>query len=223
MNIKKYRTWMFDCDGVILDSNKTKTDAFYEVAAPYGIDAAEKLVKHHKQYGGVSRYEKMKVLLRDILKKPLLEEELNRLIERYGNICKSELLTCDETPGMRSFLDAISKHADLFVVSGGRQDELREIFKKRGLDKYFKGICGSPVKKLDIVQNLKENKIDAPAVFIGDARLDYLAACSINADFIFMSEFSEFSDWQEYFADKENCRVIKNLTELQEFTEHIPA
>ena len=38
------RTWFFDCDGVILDSNAAKTEAFRMVATPYGGEAAEALV-----------------------------------------------------------------------------------------------------------------------------------------------------------------------------------
>ena len=48
MDISQYATLIFDCDGVILDSNKIKTTAFYNTALPYGEDAAEALVNYHK-------------------------------------------------------------------------------------------------------------------------------------------------------------------------------
>ena len=31
-NFYKYKSLVFDCDGVLLDSNKIKSDAFYELA-----------------------------------------------------------------------------------------------------------------------------------------------------------------------------------------------
>ena len=42
--IDQYRTWIFDCDGVLLDSNRVKTQAMFEAAKPHGEDAAMKLV-----------------------------------------------------------------------------------------------------------------------------------------------------------------------------------
>jgi len=36
IELKQYKTLIFDCDGVILNSNKIKTQAFYDVAKIYG-------------------------------------------------------------------------------------------------------------------------------------------------------------------------------------------
>lgn len=36
VNPLKYKTWLIDCDGVILDSNRLKTEVFYDVAIQYG-------------------------------------------------------------------------------------------------------------------------------------------------------------------------------------------
>ena len=40
MNFQDYKTIVFDCDGVILNSNKLKTDAFRIVAKNYGDEEA---------------------------------------------------------------------------------------------------------------------------------------------------------------------------------------
>ena len=56
LNLSSYKTIIFDCDGVILNSNKIKTEAFYNVTATYGIEAANELVSYHKLNGGISRY-----------------------------------------------------------------------------------------------------------------------------------------------------------------------
>ena len=53
-DIREYLTLVFDCDGVLLDSNKVKTDAFYKSALPYGENAANELVSYHKENGGIS-------------------------------------------------------------------------------------------------------------------------------------------------------------------------
>ena len=53
-----YKTMIFDCDGVLLDSNSAKSDAFYKVALPYGDNCARELLNFHKKNGGISRNKK---------------------------------------------------------------------------------------------------------------------------------------------------------------------
>ena len=38
--ITDYASLVFDCDGVVLNSNKVKTEAFYQAVLPYGEAAA---------------------------------------------------------------------------------------------------------------------------------------------------------------------------------------
>ena len=58
MKITDYKTIVFDCDGVVLDSNKIKTQAFFNSAISYGEIKAQELVNYHIERGGVSRYKK---------------------------------------------------------------------------------------------------------------------------------------------------------------------
>ncbi len=46
MHFGKYKSLIFDCDGVVLNSNKAKTEAFYKAALPYGEQAASALVEY---------------------------------------------------------------------------------------------------------------------------------------------------------------------------------
>jgi phosphoglycolate phosphatase-like HAD superfamily hydrolase len=212
--IVEYETWVFDCDGVLLDANRIKTDAFYEVAIPYGQCYARQLVEYHKEYGGISRYEKMAVFVEQILKKEPAQDEIDRLVEAYGVICRRKLLCCEETPLLGEFLRALPKSAKCYVVSGGRQDELRYVFRERGLDGFFDGIYGSPDSKIEILGRLDVlGLLRGSTVFIGDSRYDYIAAKTVNADFIFMSDFTEFKDWRMFFSDKRH-RTVGNLSDL---------
>ena len=67
MPLHRYLTLIFDCDGVVLDSNRVKTEAFRAAAMPWGRAAAEALVANHVANGGVSRYEKFASFLEHIL------------------------------------------------------------------------------------------------------------------------------------------------------------
>ena len=46
IDLSKYQTLIFDCDGVILNSNKIKTQAFYEVSKIYGHKPAQILKEY---------------------------------------------------------------------------------------------------------------------------------------------------------------------------------
>ena len=63
---------VFDCDGVLLNSNKIKTQAFYKCALPYGEKYATMLADYHIENGGISRNYKFKYLTIFILRLTLL-------------------------------------------------------------------------------------------------------------------------------------------------------
>ena len=50
----------WDFDGVIAESVNVKTEAFYNLYLPYGIEIAEKVRRHHLDNGGMSRFEKFR-------------------------------------------------------------------------------------------------------------------------------------------------------------------
>lgn len=215
MNLSRIRTWIFDCDGVILDSNSVKTDAFYAVALPFGEQPARQFVEYHQAHGGISRYEKFQYFFSRILKKEDFAEDLTASLDQYGRIVQEKLLSAAETKGFREFLRSLPDTSKKFVVSGGNEGEIRDVFHRRGLDRCFDGIYGSPRDKKEIVSSLiRSRNIDEPAVFIGDSRFDYEVAREFGFDFIFISRYSEFSQWDSYFADKKDVIIADTLESL---------
>ena len=65
--MKKYKSLIFDCDGVILNSNQIKTDAFKKVLKKYNTNAVDEFITYHRKNGGVSRYIKIENFLKNIL------------------------------------------------------------------------------------------------------------------------------------------------------------
>ena len=205
----KYKTWLFDCDGVILDSNRIKTEAFFDSAIKYGKEYAKKLVELHISTGGVSRFEKMRQFVYEIIK-TCDDKEVDYLIREYGRICFEKLKNSNITPGFVNFIR--QNDCKKFVISGGREDEVVSIFKHKKIDIYFNGIYGSPRTKENILDDISED-IDFPAVYVGDSKYDFIASNYIGSDFIFMYEFSEFQGWEEYFKDR-NVMCIKNIIDI---------
>ena len=215
MDISQYATLIFDCDGVILDSNRIKTDAFYNTALPYGEDVAEALVNFHEQNGGISRYVKFEYFLEKILGTKVEPKKINNLLSSFVSEIKEELILCQISPG----LEELRKNSDSnwLIVSGGDQKELRCIFSERNLTENFNcGIFGSPeTKEVILSREIHNGNIKFPALFIGDSKYDHQAAKATNIDFVFAYEWTEVKDWREYCVEN-NIEVIENLAQLQD-------
>ncbi|MBE0470630.1 MAG: HAD family hydrolase, partial [Methyloprofundus sp.] len=126
-NISEYKTLVFDCDGVVLNSNKIKTQAFYEATKHFGHELAQSLVDYHVANGGISRYAKFEYFITQILQQSF-DDELNQdLLERFAAAVKQGLMNCEIAEGLEQ-LKAKTPNANWLIVSGGDQQELREVF-----------------------------------------------------------------------------------------------
>ena len=215
IDLTQYQTLIFDCDGVILNSNKIKTQAFYDVAKIYGHGPAQTLKDYHVQNGGISRYKKFEYLLTNILKKPIKKQELNELLSNFSKEVKKALLICEVASNIKEFRDK-TRNTKWLIVSGGDQAELREIFEQRGLSNYFDGgIFGSPDDKDVILKNETKNRnIIGKSLFLGDSMYDYQAANTAKMDFIFISKWTEVRDWKKWICENEitNFNNIESIT-----------
>jgi len=212
MELNKYETWFFD--GVLLDSNQLKSEAFYEVALPYGKENAQALVEYNKRLGGVTRFEKFRYFFETILERKTFKKELENALSNFSDLVCEKLISCQETSGVRDFLDNLPADSKKYVVSGGAQSEIQSVFKQRGLDIYFNGIYGSPDSKETIISTrVKSPHMEYPAVFIGDSRYDCEVATRFNLDFFFMTKYTEFKDWKLYFVDK-RVKIIESFSRL---------
>ncbi len=101
------------------------------------------------------------------------------------------------------------------ILSGGDQTEIRQIFKLRGLDSFFEaGIFGSPDNKDQVLNREKNNgNIQFPALFLGDSRYDYQASTQAGLDFVFLTDWTDVSNWQE-FCLKNKIQTASNLASL---------
>lgn len=213
MDLKLYQTLVFDCDGVVLNSNKVKTEAFFKAALPYGEAAAWQLVDYHVARGGISRYKKFEWFVENIVKGqsgPTLEQ----LLSAYATEVRHGLLSCDIADGLTD-LRAETQHANWLIVSGGDQQELREVFAARDIAAFFDGgIFGSPDSKDTILAREQElGNIRMPALFLGDSKYDVEASTTAGLDCIFLSGWSEVKDWNLFCEDKQITTkfAIKNL------------
>ena len=138
-----------------------------------GLYQAQKLVNHHLENGGISRYEKIKFFQKNILKNTNIKL-YQELVDNYGKILKEKLIKAEISKGVFK-IKQFFPNSKITVVSGSDQNELRWLFKEKRIDHLFNnGIFGSPKNKIEILEEIfSEFKGQEKSIFIGDSKYDF--------------------------------------------------
>lgn len=183
---KKIQAILFDFDGVLAESADVKTEAFAKLFAPYGDEIVKKVVKHHIENGGISRYKKIEYYYSEYLNTPLSENKINDIAKKFSNLVVKKVIEAAWVKGAEEFLEKNYKNIDLYIASGTPQEELEFIVKERDMAKYFKGVFGTPETKDAIVNRLiSENNYNHKKVlYIGDSLSDYYDTQKAGIEFL---------------------------------------
>ena len=213
INIDKYDFVIFDCDGVILDSNKLKSNAFAEALSNEPPDLVAEFVEYHKENGGISRYEKFRYYFEEMKKQVEAEVEIDKALNNFAAIVSKGLLKCNYISGAIEFIEKLfNLNKRLFVVSGSDEKELIQVFRNRGIDYYFEKIYGSPANKAENTRKLVTSMSKAKkGLFFGDSKSDYNASKKFGLDFVFVKGYSEWVNSDKILDIK---YIIKNFEEF---------
>ena len=185
--LKKKRLFIFDFDGVIVDSNSIKGHMFAKLYEPYGERIKNEVHKHHLSNGGISRFEKIAYYHKFFLNKDLTVKEFDLVCEQFSSLVINKVVASNEIPGANKFIQNYFNKGKLFFInSAPPTEELKKIIVKRGINSFFSGIYGSPMSKVDnLTLILKQASIDVKhCIFFGDAPTDFNAAQILPMDFI---------------------------------------
>jgi phosphoglycolate phosphatase-like HAD superfamily hydrolase len=177
--LNNFSSIFWDFDGVILNSDKVRTDGFRHIFENYSKQEVDKLIDYHTINGGLSRYDKIEYFSQKISKKKISEKEKFFYIQLYGNYCRDRL--CNKSLLIHSSIDFIKENYESYnfhLVSASDEKELSYLCSKLDIEKYFKSISGSPVNK---ILNLKKllrlnNYLKSKCCLIGDSINDKDAA-----------------------------------------------
>ena len=216
LDLTKYKTIVFDCNGVVLDSNITKIDSYFRTAKKLGgsNEQAQALIDYHVKKAGFSRYTKFVWYLEKVLKQAATKEAVQEYLDTFRIAVSRGFMGCRLAEGLNE-LRQKTAHANWLIVSGTDQAQIRTLLSERDLAELFNGgIFGSPDNKDEILAREIENgNIQMPALFIGDCKYDYESSKRAGLDFIFLTDWTDDSDWKAYTKEQQihTCRNIQSL------------
>jgi phosphoglycolate phosphatase-like HAD superfamily hydrolase len=180
------RAIAFDFDGVLVESVDVKTHAYTHLFEEEESEKIEKIRKYHLENGGISRFEKFRYIYKNILRRSLSDEEFHSFCERFSRLVVDEVIASPWVAGAREFLQEYKKEYIFFIISGTPHEELTDIVRSRGMERYFKETLGSPGSKEKLLSDVMQRHALDPKqlVFVGDAETDWNAAQKTKVSFI---------------------------------------
>ena len=177
IDLKIYGAFVFDFDGVIKDSIRSKGIAYTDLFKSRNLDCRtrNKILSHHLANGGVSRSVKLPLYAAWANDSRTLDE----LQDAFSRIVIKAVLESSEIAGSTAIVRKLSNlGVSLFIVSATPRSELELILSKMGVLNCFSAIFGSESSKVDslccILDSLEFKKEEL--LYFGDSISD-LEAC----------------------------------------------
>lgn len=184
--LEKGQLFVFDFDGVLVDSVEVKTRGFAALYKPYGDSVVDRVIAHHLSNGGMSRYDKFIHYHRMFLGENIDTNSVISLSEKFSELVMEKVIMAPEILGSTKFLKSYCTRKNCVINSATPQLEIQEIVKKRGMDKFFSFVLGSPSSKTDNLDYLIKDGGYKPSnvIFFGDSVSDLIAAENLSVIFL---------------------------------------
>jgi len=173
---------IFDFDGVIINSHKIKTLAFYNIFKSYGKNVGLLARKFHSENIGKSRYFKFKYILEKIINSKNIKKEMAILDKKFDLFVEKKLKKLSPSKYLIRFLKNSKNSRNIYISTGTPQAKIIKILKDKKLLKYFNKVYGAPYSKIHHIRRIKKN--NKKCFFIGDSYEDFKTAKFTNVQFI---------------------------------------
>ncbi|WAC08176.1 MAG: HAD hydrolase-like protein [Thermodesulfobacteriota bacterium] len=185
------RSIVFDFDGTLIDSNRLKYEAYFELFTDQGHQAQiirEVLSENFEQ----TRYVILEKIVRrlGIKDHTYMKSRVSKLAEQYNDIVVAGAKTCPEKIGAEKTLKKLAAIYRLYVSSTTPESSLKEIIRFRKWDGYFCGVFGYPHKKTEtLLRIMALEKLRSDEVLVvGDGESDRESAVKNACPFVHVTE-----------------------------------
>lgn len=196
---------VWDCDGVVFDSNDTKLRAFREVLDRHEQpDVARERLEYIAAHPHATRHQLFGKWHPPNVAEARIAEFTETCERMYQNLLPIPDAVC------------IARRYASAVISNSCQQQLRRIFNHHAIRKAFRlGVYGSPHTKDEHFAALGFDVANRrPAAFVGDGRLDWEVACRHGVPFVFMAKHSAWADGAAVCAACPNSTVCTEWPEV---------
>ncbi len=186
MRLQAYSVIFWDFDGVIKDSMEVKSEGFYQLFLPYGLEVAQRVKAHHQANGGMSRLLKIPFYFSEFLGWPPDLERDQKAIEKFAQLSWEATINSPWVPGAKEYLRGHKKAQDFYIVTGTPETEIIQSCRSLEISDCFCGIFGAPKEKEAIIAQVmaQEGYAKSSCLMIGDATKDLQAARANGIDFL---------------------------------------
>lgn len=181
---------LFDFDGIVVDSNPSKLRCFLTLAELHEEISQDAILNFLEFRPHATRFEVVDEIMRQ-----LGESDANfrlELLEKFSACSFESIKNLDVASALPSLRKLDSRNWAL--VSATEQRELVSLSLALEIDGYFQlGVYGSPTPKSHHITRISNNQM-LPAedlCVVGDRLSDLVAADSVGAKFIFVSQWSD--------------------------------
>jgi len=205
------RHLFLDFDGVLVDSNSIKTEAFFELAMKFfSAEAAAALVDNHQQNPGKSRFTKLAWLLSKYRpNQPTLNQ--GELESEFSSLVLKKIRAANRTPELASLLRD-SRYVS-HILSAAPSLEITDLVESFGWEDAFESrIHGSPETKVEHLNRLEKLLDLENSIFVGDASTDFEVAQQFGMPFVFVSNWSEWAP-----SDPIKSKFVGTWPSLEQF------
>lgn len=210
---------IFDCDGVILNSNRLKLEALKDTLE--AVNCAPAFVRwateEFRVNFGRTRAKHFEVFSRcnDISDFNFTFDMAENALEIYGKKVMDLYEKCDIITETGDYISQLSSIRDVWVVSASDQSELRGVLPHKVKCIKSSHVFGGPISKKDNIRKVMELVGGGQFCFYGDAVQDAKAALENGVRFIGLTKYAASPSTLKDFCRKEGLDFYDNCLEVK--------
>mgnify|MGYP006087869139 CR=1 FL=1 len=183
--LEKSSVIFWDFDGVIKDSLEVKASAFENLFLEYDQTILKQIKKHHLEFSGISRFEKIPIYL-DFVGITPTKINIEKYIDKFSTLVKQSVIDSPWIPGVTDYIKSNYKSKQFIIITAAPKFEIDEILMELGLTNFFLDVYGAPISKTKaITLAIEKFQYDSKkTIMIGDSMSDYKAALKNNVSFV---------------------------------------